>query len=173
MFSWSLVSALLTNLHQTFYFIRNCPLKTYPICMGTSHWTALDKAIKVWWWFVNKAKTNNLGNLYESCGRVFFNITFTVLYVSLYFLNTHCSPAITHVSLTRLRNSGTLFEQGELSQGAGWILRDFSGRCEERRMNDGPKLFWSDYMFITRFYLTSGLTQAELTAQRKMFQIRI
>ena len=72
---------------------------------------------------------------------MFFNITFTVLYVSLYFLNTHCSPAITHVSLTRLRNSGTLFEQRELSHDAGWILRDFSGHCEDRGMGDGQKLF--------------------------------
>jgi hypothetical protein len=171
-FSRLLVSALLTNWHQTLYFIKSCPVKTYPICMGKFHWTALDKVIKVWWWYVNKAEANNLENLYVCCGRLFFNITFTVLYVSFYFSNTHCSPAVTHVSLTRSRDMWTLCEQRELSHDACWILCDFSCHCEDRRLDDGPKLFWSDYMFITLFYLTKCLTQAELSAHRKMFQIR-
>jgi hypothetical protein len=56
------------------------------------------------------------------CGRLcFFNITFTVLYVSKYFSNTHYSPAVTHE--------------------ACWILHDFRGHCEDRRLDDGPKLF--------------------------------
>jgi len=125
-FSRLLVSALLTTLYQTVYFVKSCPVKTYPICMGTFHWTARNKVMKVWLWFVNKAKTNNLENLYVCCGRLFFNVTFTVLCV-LVFVNTHCSPAITHVSLTRLRNLWTLSEQREMSHDACWILRDFSG----------------------------------------------
>lgn len=64
-------------------------------------------------------------------------------------------------------------EQRELSHDACWILRDFISHCEDRRMDDGSNLFLSDCMFITRFYLTRGLTQAELTAHIKKFQIRI
>ena len=108
-FSTLLLSALSTNRHETFYFLKSCPVKNYPICMSKIHWTALDKLINVWW-FVNKAETNNLENLYVCCGILWFIITFTVFYVSLYFSNTRCSPAITHVSLARLRNVWMLFE---------------------------------------------------------------
>jgi hypothetical protein len=79
-----LVSALLTRHCRTFVFIKSRPVKTNPFILD---WVLIPlqyaskilwnkyKSIYIylyiiWWWFISKAATNNLENLYEYCVRL-------------------------------------------------------------------------------------------------------